>query len=99
MPTGGGKSLCYQLPSIIRSGKTRGVTVVISPLLSLMEDQVQHLKELHIQAFLLNSECTKEERQHVFQALRDPRVEDLVQLLYITPEMINKSDAIINALR
>lgn len=97
MPTGGGKSLCYQLPSLIKSGKTRGVTVVISPLLSLMEDQVQHLRDLDIQAFLINSECTTEQRNHIMTALRDPRVEEFVQLLYVTPEMLNKSAAIIRA--
>lgn len=99
MPTGGGKSLCYQLPSIIRSGKTRGVTVVFSPLLSLMQDQVEHLRELKIQAFLINSEVTREERTMVMESLRELQVEKLIQLLYITPEMISKSQTMVNALR
>lgn len=97
MPTGGGKSLCYQLPSIISSGRTRGVTVVISPLLSLMQDQVEHLRKLNIQAFLINSEVTAEHRRLVMDTLKDPNVEHFIQLLYITPEMISKSQAIVNA--
>ena len=99
MPTGGGKSLCYQLPSIIKSGKTRGVTVVISPLLSLMQDQVAHLQNLKIQALLINSEVTTEHRRLVMESLRDPQVEKYIQLLYITPEMLSKSQAIISAFR
>ena len=97
MPTGGGKSLCYQLPSIISSGRTNGVTVVISPLLSLMQDQVDHLRQLNIQAFLINSEITAEHRRLVMETLKDPNVEHFIQLLYITPEMISKSQAIVNA--
>lgn len=96
MPTGGGKSLCYQLPSLIRSGKTLGVTVVISPLLSLMQDQVQHLRALDINAFLINGETDREERNAIMQSLREPHVEDFVQLLYVTPEMLGKSAAMIN---
>ena len=96
MPTGGGKSLCYQLPSIIGSGRTKGVTVVISPLLSLMQDQVEHLRKLNIQAFLINSEVTAEHRRLVMDTLKDPNVEHFIQLLYITPEMISKSQAIVN---
>ena len=99
MPTGGGKSLCYQLPSTVQSGKTRGVTVVISPLLSLMQDQVEHLRKLEIQALVLNSETTLEDRKILMDSLRDPNVETYIQLLYITPEMINKSQSIVNALR
>ena len=97
MPTGGGKSLCYQLPSIIKSGKTRGVTVVISPLLSLMQDQVAHLQKLRIQALLINSEVTPEHRRLVMDSLRDPQVEKFIELLYITPEMISKSQVLIQA--
>ena len=94
MPTGGGKSLCYQLPSIVRSGYTSGVTVVVSPLLSLMHDQVSHLQKLKIQALLINGETTREHREMVMQALKGPDVENLVQLLYVTPEMVNKSHAV-----
>lgn len=99
MPTGGGKSLCYQLPSIIRSGKTRGVTVVFSPLLSLMQDQVEHLRKLKIQAFVINGEVSREERMMVMESLREQQVEKFIQLLYITPEMISKSQAMVSALR
>ena len=99
MPTGGGKSLCYQLPSVIGSGRTRGVTLVISPLLSLMQDQVSHLQKLKIQAFLFNGEVTAEDRKLVIQNLRDPQVEKYIQLLYITPEMIIKSGMLTDTLR
>ena len=97
MPTGGGKSLCYQLPSLVRSGKTHGVTIVISPLLSLMEDQVQHLRKLGIQAFLINSETPLETRNGVMDGMREQNVEDYIQLLYVTPEMLAKSTSMINA--
>ena len=99
MPTGGGKSLCYQLPSIVDSGKTQGVTVVISPLLSLMQDQVEHLQKLKIQALLLNGEVTNEHRRLVLNCLKHSDPQRFCQLLYITPEMINKSQAIISALK
>jgi len=99
MPTGGGKSLCYQLPSIISSGKTQGVTVVISPLLSLMQDQVEHLQKLKVQALLINSEVTSEHRKLVQGCLRDAKPERFCQLLYITPEMINKSQAMLSIFR
>ena len=98
MPTGGGKSLCYQLPSLVRSGKTRGVTVVVSPLMSLMEDQVQHLRDLHIQAFLFNSETTAQERNTLLDGLRDMNVEKYIQVLYVTPELLGQNQRMLNAL-
>lgn len=96
MPTGGGKSLCYQLPAIIRSGTTRGVTVVISPLLSLMQDQVDHLQKLGIQAFVINSEVPQNYKNMVMSALEERIPEDYVELLYVTPEMVTKSEAILS---
>ncbi|KAG9577596.1 ATP-dependent DNA helicase, partial [Aureobasidium melanogenum] len=91
MPTGGGKSLCYQLPAIVKSGKTSGVTVVVSPLLSLMEDQVSHLRARGIQAFALTGNTTMDERREVTSTFTKPNVQEFVQLLYVTPEMLNKS--------
>ncbi|KAH7039107.1 hypothetical protein B0J12DRAFT_702930 [Macrophomina phaseolina] len=99
MPTGGGKSLCYQLPAVVQSGKTRGVTVVISPLLSLMEDQVNHLRALHIQAFYINGELSYEQRRFIMNALREPQVEKFIQVLYVTPEMLSKNQAMVNLLQ
>ncbi|CCG84481.1 protein of unknown function [Taphrina deformans PYCC 5710] len=90
MPTGGGKSLCYQLPSIIRSGTTRGVTVVVSPLVSLMQDQVDHLEALNIRAASFNSDKTITERGEIMRQL----IRGDIDCIYVAPEMLAKSDAI-----
>ncbi|KAJ6160961.1 Bloom syndrome protein [Penicillium chermesinum] len=97
MPTGGGKSLCYQLPSVVTSGRTNGVTIVISPLLSLMEDQVTHLRKLNINAFIVNGETEKTERSRILAELSNGGSENM-QLLYITPEMISKNQTLVKAL-
>jgi ATP-dependent DNA helicase RecQ len=61
MPTGGGKSLCYQIPAIARQQAGHGVTIVISPLIALMHDQVGALHEAGVSAAFLNSTQTQEE--------------------------------------
>ena len=98
MPTGGGKSLCYQLPAVVRSGKTRGMTIVVSPLLSLMQDQVDHMKALGIQAVAFNSECSAEYKRQVMASFNERNPENFVELLYVTPEMVSKSPQFNNAM-
>ncbi|KAJ8126352.1 hypothetical protein O1611_g7286 [Lasiodiplodia mahajangana] len=98
MPTGGGKSLCYQLPAVVTSGKTSGITVVVSPLLSLMQDQVEHLKALNIAAATFNGDTPPAAKKEIMDALKQPYPEHYFQLLYVTPEMINKSATFMNGL-
>ncbi|KAF8247520.1 hypothetical protein K440DRAFT_601194 [Wilcoxina mikolae CBS 423.85] len=98
MPTGGGKSLIYQLPAIIKSGTTFGVTVVISPLLSLMTDQVDHMQKLKIGACYINGESDDATKRMIYDWLYSRDVEDKVQLLYLTPEMVATSDKMVNTL-
>jgi ATP-dependent DNA helicase RecQ len=80
MPTGGGKSLCYQIPALIRGG----VGVVVSPLIALMEDQVGALRDAGVNAAFLNSTLTRAEQQSVIADLEQGRL----QLLYVAPERL-----------
>lgn len=80
MPTGAGKSICFQLPALIQTG----VTLVISPLISLMKDQVDSLVNQEIPATYINSQCTFEEAKARFAAIRAGRV----KLVYISPERL-----------
>ncbi|MEO2282083.1 DNA helicase RecQ [Pseudoalteromonas pernae] len=78
MPTGGGKSLCYQVPAMLMSG----VTLVISPLISLMQDQVAQLNTQGVKAAYINNSLSREEQQLVYQQLHDGEL----KLLYVAPE-------------
>ena len=80
MPTGGGKSLCYQIPALLRDG----LTLVVSPLISLMKDQVDQLLANGVAAACLNSSQTREEQQAVMAGCRSGEV----RLLYIAPERL-----------
>ena len=80
MPTGGGKSLCYQLPSLARDG----ITIVISPLIALMKDQVDSLTQLGISANLINSTLSLREQEDVMESM----VRGDLDLVYVAPERL-----------
>lgn len=80
MPTGGGKSLCYQIPALYLDG----VTLVISPLISLMQDQVMNLSEIGVEAVFLNSSLNYQEAQRVKEKIKKKSV----KLVYVSPEGI-----------
>ncbi len=100
MPTGGGKSLCYQLPAVVlhrqktaeqktSNAKSRPpLTLVLSPLIALMKDQVDALQAKGIEATFVNSSLTREQRQQRYKALRDGRY----AILYVTPERFRKAE-------
>ncbi|KQV90684.1 ATP-dependent DNA helicase RecQ [Massilia sp. Root351] len=80
MPTGGGKSLCYQIPALVRDG----VGVVISPLIALMQDQVDALAEVGVRAAFLNSTQTYEEASRIERLVRTGQID----LVYVAPERL-----------
>src|ERR1700756_1558288 len=84
MPTGGGKSLCYQLPALV----SERTAVVISPLIALMQDQAAQLAQMGIPATVLNSTLSEGEQSKVMKQARD----GAYRLLYISPERIARGD-------
>ncbi|RNC84046.1 MAG: DNA helicase RecQ [Balneola sp.] len=93
MPTGGGKSLCYQIPAMI----FEGMTIVVSPLISLMKDQVEQLREYDIPAVYLNSSLRPEEYEYNVKRV----LSGGIKLLYLAPEtlMMDKTREMLNGLR
>ncbi len=84
MPTGGGKSLCYQIPALI----FEGLTIVVSPLISLMKDQVEQLIELGVDAAYLNSSLSREAYNSIIEQVKNNRL----KLLYLAPEALLKTN-------
>jgi ATP-dependent DNA helicase RecQ len=80
MPTGGGKSLCYQIPALLR----RGVGIVVSPLIALMEDQVGALRDAGVRAAFLNSTLSRADQQRVVADLKSASL----QIVYVAPERL-----------
>src|SRR6187397_743240 len=78
MPTGAGKSLCYQLPAVVQGG----LTIVVSPLISLMEDQVRQLRDENIEALFLNSSLTPSQQRETLSQV----MSGFTGLLYVAPE-------------
>jgi ATP-dependent DNA helicase RecQ len=92
MPTGGGKSLCYQIPALMQDG----LTVVISPLIALMKDQVDALRSNGVEAAFLNSTQTAAEQIEVFRDVRSGKL----KLLYVAPErLLQSGDQFLDFLR
>ena len=90
MPTGGGKSICFQLPALLFTG----ITIVISPLIALMKDQVDSLKANGIEACFINSSQTEDERQYYIEQLKS----NIIKLVYIAPESLSFLDNLFNNL-
>lgn len=90
MPTGGGKSICFQLPALLLPG----ITIVISPLIALMKDQVDSLKANGISASYINSSQTSDQQNTIFEGLQH----NIIKLLYVAPESLSFLDTIFSRL-
>ncbi|XP_065155183.1 putative ATP-dependent DNA helicase Q1 isoform X1 [Atheta coriaria] len=94
MPTGGGKTLCYQLPAVI----DKGMTLVVSPLIALMQDQLINLRKLGINAMSMSSTTDKDAKKAGFQYMSKGIGPDL-KLMYVTPEWLAKSKTFMSSLQ
>ncbi|CAF2540864.1 unnamed protein product [Rotaria sp. Silwood2] len=96
MPTGGGKSLCFQLPAVISDG----ITIVVSPLISLVDDQIYALRNLNIDARALNTSTPRDEQTEIMRILDGKNnVGSTLKILYLTPEKIAKNKLIMSKLQ
>ena len=86
MPTGGGKSLCYQIPALIR----QGIGLVISPLIALMDDQVAALRQAGVKAAALNSRLWGAEKEQLWRAAEEGEID----LLYMAPETLLRRETL-----
>ena len=92
-PTGGGKSLCFQLPALCVTGRTQGTTFVVSPLISLITDQVAALRKKGVPAFPLTSAAEENEVRQAMRMMRS-NAEEKPKLVYTTPERLQMSDSL-----
>jgi hypothetical protein len=95
MPTGGGKSLCYQLPAWC----CPGIAVIVSPLLSLIEDQVQSMTKLGVETVFLSSQQDLNQQRDIMARLKGTTDHDGIKMLYVTPEKLSKSNVVRSLLR
>lgn len=95
MPTGGGKSLCYQLPALF----SPGLTLVVSPLISLSTDQMWHLREANVPCEMLYSAASREETNDILRRVRAGAAHEEIKILFVTPERVAKSKSLLAALQ
>jgi bloom syndrome protein len=97
MPTGGGKSICYQVPAVCTGGKTKGVTFVISPLIALMTDQVNTLIKMGVDAVQITSQTGSQQFKDIRERLlgrgRKPA------MVYVAPERFQSNETLTNWMR